>query len=192
MGHFITDKKFRITRIWSNRELKKYAHLFSGDVINVSAWQDRDKQGLHYKDYFVNANNYYLSNYQTETCGLQGYKDEIFLDLEKKIDKDLINRFDVVFNHTTLEHIYNFKVAFQNLCLLTKDIIILVVPFLQQMHVEYGDYWRFTPLAIKKMFEENNMTVLYSSFNNHKKCSVYLFFIASKHPEKWKNKILSQ
>ena len=147
---------------------------------------------MHYKDYFINANIYYLSNYKTEAYGLQGYKNEFFLDLEKELDKNLINRFDVVFNHTTLEHIYNVKVAFQNLCLLTKDIIILVVPFLQQMHGEYGDYWRFTPFAIKRMFEENDMTVLYSSFNNNKRSSVYLFFIASKNPEKWKDKIFNK
>lgn len=30
---FFTDRKFRIARIWSNRELKKYAHLFTGDII---------------------------------------------------------------------------------------------------------------------------------------------------------------
>jgi hypothetical protein len=60
------------------------------------------------------------------------------------------------------------------------------------MHAEYGDYWRFTPLAIKKMFEENGMTVLYSSFSNYKRASVYLFFIASKKPEKWIDKIFNE
>lgn len=186
------DRKFRICRIWSNKELKKFASLFRGNVINVSAWQDKDKEGFYYKDYFINADKYYLSNYKKETRGFQGYKDEIFLDLEKELDKNLVNKFNVVFNHTTLEHIYDFKTAFKNLCLLTKDIVILVVPFLQQMHAEYGDYWRFTPLAIKRMFEENDMTVLHSSFNNYKRSSVYLFFIASKNPEKWKDRIFNE
>jgi len=193
---FFTDRKFRIARIWSNRELKKYAHLFTGDIINVSAWQDRDKEGFCYKDYFINANKYHLSNYKKEARGFQGYRNEFFLDLEKKLDKNLTNRFDVVFSHTVLEHIYNFKTAFQDLCLLTKDIVILIIPCLQQMHagckVEYGDYWRFTPLAIKRMFEENSMTVLYSSFSNYKRSSVYLFFIASKNPEKWRHRIFNK
>lgn len=181
------DKKFRIPRIWSNKELKKFAHLFKGDIINVSGWKDIDKEGKHYRDYFINADNYYISNYKKKQKGLQGFQNEIYLDLEKNLDKKLINRFDVVFNHTTLEHIYDFRKAFKNLCLVSKDIVILVVPFLQQMHgLGYPDYWRFSPLAIKKMFEENKMELLYLSFNNERRTSVYLFAIASKKSKRWK------
>lgn len=195
LKNILADRKFRKCRIWSNRELKKFAGFFNGQIINVSAGLDGDKEGSFYKDYFINSDKYYLSNYKKEDSSFRGHKNEFFLDLEKELDKNLVNKFDVVFNHTTLEHIYDFKKAFLNLCLLTKDTIILVVPFLQQMHAkngEYGDYWRFTPLAIKKMFEENNMAVLYSSFSNYKNVSVYLFFIASKNPEKWKNKIFNE
>jgi len=185
----LIDKKFRLPRIWSNIELKKFAHLFTGNVVNVSAWKDKDKEGKKYKDYFKNANSYSITNYKSEARGFQGIEGEIFLDLEKNLPSKLNNKFDVVFNHTTLEHIYNFRKAFKNLCLMTKDIVIIVVPFLQQMHADYGDYWRFTPTAIKKMFEEQKMTVLYSSFNEHPGTSVYLFFIVSKKPAKWKNQI---
>ena len=190
--YFFTDRKYRIPRIWSNKQLKKYAPFFTGKILNASAWEDKDKEGSYYRNYFINTDEYYYSNYKKEMRGFQGCKNEFFLDLEKKLDKSLINRFDVVLNHTTLEHIYHVKIAFKNLCLLTKDILILVVPFLQQMHAEYGDYWRFTPLTIKKMCKENNMTILYSSFNNHKRSSVYLFFIISKNPKKWKDKIFNK
>lgn len=183
------DKKTRLPRVWSNKELKKFAHFFYGDVVNVSAWKDIDKEGKYYKDYFCNANSYTLTNYKADARGFQGNKDEIFLDLEEKLPDNLVNKFDVVFNHTTLEHIYKVQTAFKNLCLLSKDIVIVVVPFLQNMHGEYGDYWRFTPLTIKRMFENNNLEVLYSSFNEHRTSSVYLFFIASKKPNKWKDKI---
>ncbi len=50
--------------------------------------------------------------------------------------------------------------VFKNLCLMTKDILVLVVPFLQQMHGHYGDYWRFTPLTIKRMFEDMKMSLI--------------------------------
>lgn len=185
----LIDRKFRLPRIWSNNELKKFSHLFIGDIVNISAWRDEDKEGNQYKDYFTNANSYTITNFKTETRGFQGKEGEIFLDLEQNLSINLLNRFDVVFNHTTLEHIYDFKTAFKNICLMSKDIVIIVVPFLQQMHADYGDYWRFSPLAIRNMFEENNMQVLYSSFNEHKRSSVYLFFIATKNPIKWKDVI---
>lgn len=179
------DRVHRLPRIWSNRELEKYAHLFHGDVVNVSGWRDVDKEGKKYKDYFFNANSYSITNYKEEARGIQGLKDEIFLDLEKELEKDLLGKFDLVFNHTTLEHIYDAKKAFENLCILSNDVVIIVLPFLQQYHASYGDYWRFTPLAIKKMFEENGYKLLYQSFNNHKDSSVYTFTIASKNINKW-------
>ena len=181
----VIDKKFRLPRIWSNNELKKFAHLFTGDIVNVSGWKDRDKEGRHYRDYFINSTHYYISNYKSEYKGFQGFDNEFFLDLTKDLDEKYINRFDVVFNHTTLEHIYDVKKALKNLCLMSSDIVILVVPFLQQMHGDYGDYWRFTPLAIKNLFEENGFTLVYLSFNNHRNTSVYIFAIGSKKPEKW-------
>jgi len=183
------DRIFRLPRIWSNQELKKFAHFFTGDVINVSAWKDEDKEGSYYRNYFINADRYMITNYKKEYRGIQGYDNEIFLDLTKKLPKNLVNKYDVVFNHTTLEHIFEVETAFNNLCLMSRDVVILVVPFLQQMHSNYGDYWRFTPLTIKRMFEDRKMKVLYSSFNDHRNSSVYLFFIASKKPSKWKKKI---
>jgi SAM-dependent methyltransferase len=181
------DRKFRLPRIWSNRELGRFAPLFSGDVINVSGWNDLDKEGRRYRDYFINARTYTLSNYTAEARGFQGLEEEIFLDLEKELPGDLAHKFDVVFNHTVLEHVFDFQMALKNLCRMTRDILILCVPFLQQMHATstYGDYWRFTPLAMRKLLEDNGMLLLYSSFNSHRKASVYIFLIATKQPEKW-------
>lgn len=183
------DRKFRLPRIWSNEELKKFAHLFKGDVVNVSAWKDEDKEGKFYKDYFTCAKTYTITNYEEDAKGLQGYANELYLDLEKPLPRKLNRKFNVVFNHTTLEHIYKVQIAFKNLCKMSNDVVILVIPFLQQMHADYGDYWRFTPLTIKKMFNENGFKVLYSSFNEHQNSSIYLFFIASKKPKKWDMKI---
>lgn len=184
----LKDRKYIVPRIWSNRQLQKCAHLFTGRIVNVSGWKDEDKQGGHYKDYFVNAANYHISNYKSEACGFQGFDNEFYLDLTQDLDEQYIDRFDVVYNHTTLEHIYEVKKAFRNLCLMSKDVVILVVPFLQKMHAHYGDYWRFTPLTMKSLFEENGYELLYLNFNNHRKASVYIFAIASKNPDKWKEK----
>lgn len=181
------DRVFRLPRVWSNRELDKYAHLFKGDIVNVSGWKDIDKEGKRYRDYFFNASSYTITNYKAEARGFQGYRDEIFLDLEQELPKKLYQRFDVAFNHTTLEHIFNIQTAFANVCNLSKDIVILVLPFLQQYHSSYGDYWRFTPLAIRRMFQDNGFGVIFQSYNSNKMSSVYVFTIASRNPEKWMN-----
>jgi len=181
------DRVFRLPRIWSNDELKKVAHLFKGDIANISGWKDIDKQGSHYKDYFKNASSYTITNYKAEAKGIQGLENEIYLDLEAELPSELQNKFDVVFNHTVLEHVYNIHKAFKNICSMTKDVAIIVVPFLQVMHADYGDYWRFTPSTMKKLFEENNMNMVYCNFNSHENSSVYLFCIATKQQDKWKN-----
>lgn len=181
------DRIFRLPRVWSNRELKKIAHLFEGDIVNVSGWKDIDKEGGFYKDYFTKASSYSITNYKSEAKGFQGFDNEIFLDLEQDLPSDLINKFDVAFNHTVLEHVLKVHKAIENISLMTKDLAIIVVPFLQTMHGDYGDYWRFTPLSMKKLFEENNMKMMYCSFNSHKNASVYIFCVASKKPDKWKH-----
>jgi hypothetical protein len=180
------DKKFRKPRVWSNKILLEISHMFTGDVANISGWQDKDKQGRYYKDYFSNAENYVISNYESNARGFQGnIENEFFLNLEDDLPKKLIKKFDVVFNHTVLEHIFDIQKAFQNLCLLSKDIVIVVVPFLQEQHGDYGDYWRFTPLAIKKLFEKNDMKTIYINYNDSSNESIYVLAIGSSNPEKW-------
>lgn len=180
------DNKFRIPRIWSNRELKKFAKLFCGSIVNVSGWKDIDKEGANYGDYFVNASEYWITNYISEARGFQGDQDnEVFLDLTKRLS-DEHPRYDVVFNHTVLEHIFELETAFSNLCLLSKDIVIVVVPFLQEQHADYGDYWRFTPLALDKLFKKNGLTTVYINANDHADASIYVFAIASRFPKNWK------
>lgn len=186
------DKKFRIPRVWSNRELEKFSHLFRGKAVNVSGWKDIDKEGKKYRDYFSNISEYWITNYKSEARGFQGdQENEIFLDLEEDLDESMHGKFDVVFNHTVLEHIFDVNKAFENLCKLSNDIVIVVVPFLQEQHAEYGDYWRFTPLSVEKLFEKNNMDMIYINYNDASDDSIYVFAIATKDKNKW-NKIKTE
>jgi len=183
----IVDKKFRVPRIWSNRELEKFAHLFSGKAVNVSGWKDMDKEGKKYRDYFSNISEYWITNYKSEARGFQGNQEnEIFLDLEQDLDESMHGKFDVVFNHTVLEHIFDVNKTFENLCHLSNDIVIVVVPFLQEQHADYGDYWRFTPLAVEKLFQRNNIDMIYINYNDNKDNSIYIFAIGAKNKQKWK------
>lgn len=180
MSKVKNERKFRAARIWSNRELSKYSKNFSGSICNVSGWQDSDKEGHKYKDYFENAKEYYVTNYGGYRGG--GYEDkskEILLDLEKELPEELKRKFDVVFNHTVLEHIFNIDKAFANLCEMAKDACIVVVPFLQEVHISesYSDYWRFTPFVLEKMFEKNGFRLVVCDYNNEFDTAVYIFCI---------------
>ena len=185
----MSDRKFRLPRLWSNQVLKRISHLFDGEIINVSGWKDDDKEGNKYSDYFTNAESYLISNYSGER-GLSGSNSEIFIDLESDLDKEFINKFQVAFNHTTLEHVYDFKKAFKNICDLSYDIVIIIVPFIQEQHEleSFKDFWRFTPSALTEMFNRNNLSVLYNDANSDRNAGNYLFFVGSKNPMKWNGK----
>ncbi|MCH6236512.1 hypothetical protein [Cognataquiflexum rubidum] len=185
------DRKFRLARIWSNDELKKYAHLFEGNVINVSAGENIDKQGKTYDQYFINASKFSLSNYSPGSFrGYEGRPNEHLIDLEKPLMEELKRQFDVVFNHTTLEHVFDVFTAFKNLCDLSNDVVILVVPFAQEQHetTDFFDYWRLTPTCIRELFKRNGFSVIYESSNNDFNACTYLFSIGSRKPEKWVEK----
>lgn len=183
----MVDKKFRAARVWSNQCLEKYASMFQGDIVNVSAWIDTDKNGRFYKEYFTNADNYYITNY-TGYRGVSGNTNEIFLNLEENLSEELVGRFDVVFNHTTLEHIFNVEKAFKNLCKMAREAVIIVVPFIQVQHTSesYKDFWRFTPFCIEQLFENSGFTLTICEFDNSFNTSVYLFCIGIR------NEVLSK
>ena len=129
----IIDSKFREPRIWSNNELKKFSKKFYGNIINVSGWKDSDKVSSFYKNYFTNCTNYFISNWSYSERGQENKlsKNEYLIDLESDLKKELLGKFDVVFNHTTLEHIFDIYKSFRNLCELSNDVVIIVVPFLK-------------------------------------------------------------
>lgn len=183
------EKRFRQPRVWSNRELSRFSQLWSGDVVNVSGWTDEDKEGNFYRSYFSGCRSYTVTNYHADRKGLQGTPGELFLDLESPLPSNLHRQYDVVFNHTTLEHVFDVFRAFSNLAEMTRDVLVLVVPYLQQVHgTGYLDYWRFTPHAMKRLYEENGLSLRYLSANGSDRASVYLFCIGYR-SDVWDSKI---
>jgi len=171
--------KFRKARVWSNAELRQFSPLFRGSVVNVSGGRDEDKEGDHYANYFRNCEDYYITNFETYAPHpFIPDTHRIFLDLEAPLPADLRGRFDVAFNHTTLEHVYECRRAFSSICEMSRDVVIVVVPYIQQMHaVGYGDFWRFTPQTMKRLYEENGLQLRYCSANGADRGSIYLFSI---------------
>lgn len=181
------------SRNWSNSELARLGRLFQGDIVNVSGWLDSDRSGSgkNYIEYFPNHTSYTITNYPGMR-GLETSPNSIPLDLEKEVPQELQNRFDVVFNHTTLEHIFDVTAAVDSLAQLSRDIVIIIVPFLQHQHYDeesYGDYWRFTPMALDRLFAANGFTTIYASANEQSWYPVYIFYVASRHPDKWISKL---
>ncbi len=179
-------------RIWSNKEIRKLAPFFSGDIVNISGWDDRDKEGGFYKDYFSKAASYTVTNFKGER-GLTGNSNEIFLDLSQDLDKELIGKFDVCFNHTTLEHIFDVGSAFSVVCKMSRDIVFIVVPFSQTQHESesFKDFWRFTPSCMQHLFKENGLDIIYEAQSPHKNSGIYLLYVGSKCPDKWKDALPS-
>ncbi len=197
LANRILDKRKIRPREFSNQMLKLYAPYLVGKVINVSGWRDEDGEGGHYRDYFKGRESYTVSNVKGQGKGLGSIGtdyEEIELDLVNELPKKLESAYDVVFNHTTLEHIYDFKKAFDNICKLSKDIVIIVVPVMQQIHhtEDFGDYWRPTTMTIAKMFMMNGIEPLVIKCNDQPFAPIYCFALASRNPLKYKDKITKE
>jgi hypothetical protein len=183
-------RRFRNVRFWSNWELRRLAPIFPGEVVNVSAWDDRDKEGGRYADYFTQKTGYYTTNIAGER-GAQGRENEFHLDLTEDVPPELRRRFDVALNHTTMEHIFDVRKAFASLCELSRDVVIVVVPFAQVQHEceSYLDYWRLTPTCLRYLLEENGLTPIYESESPHPHAAVYLLMVGSRQPRRWEGKL---
>lgn len=183
-------RQFRIPRLWSNAELERIAPLFRGRVVNVSGWDDRDKEGRSYQEYFSGAEEYSVSNVAGER-GVQHAPGELYLDLSMDLPSELVEQFDVVFNHTTLEHVFDVRQAMANLCRMSSDVVIVVVPFIQPQHQtdDYGDFWRFTPTGLTSLFAEQGFKIVYLSETSVPNAGTYLFCMAARDPTKWSAKV---
>lgn len=160
--------------------------MFEGRVLNLSGRADGDKEGGAYRLYFRNASEYALSNYSPGARGEIDAFGNLALDLEVPILEGLAGHFDVVLTHTVLEHVFNLGAAFDNVCRLSADVVITVVPFLQPAHgAGYDDFWRFTASALMKLHEQRGLTVSYLSANQNVAASVYLFAVGTKRPDRW-------
>lgn len=178
------NRTAQIARYWSNRELKGIAKHLGGAVVNVSGWKDEDKEGGYYREYFPEATSYAVTNMRGDS-GFQGAPGEILLDLRQPLADELRGKFDVVLSHTTLEHVFEVHDAFGNLAAMTRDVLIVVVPFCQNQHERpsFGDYWRFTPSSLRELSVRNGLSVVYESCNEHFAAANYLLCVSSRRPE---------
>ncbi len=176
-------------RSFSNRVLSEYLVALSGDIINVSGWEDSDKEGRRYRNYYGACRRYVISNIDGEggvPRVLPGEIEAVYLDLNEPLDGSLAGQFDVAFCHTVLEHVFDSDTALRNLAALTRDLVVVVVPFSQSVHYtgSYSDYHRFSPYCLQRFFEDEGFTALLSVANSQPFFPTYVVFIASRYPER--------
>lgn len=173
-------------RHWSNERLRVIGAHAKGAVINVSGGDDSDKQGGHYRDYFPAASGYRVSNFG-DLAGLPG---EFALDLEAKtVPQGLAGGFDLVFSHTVLEHVFQIEQAISNICALSRDAVLTVVPFIQSYHADawYGDYWRFSPTAMARLFERHGFSTVFLEWNEDPLGNIYVVHLGARDPLPWRD-----
>lgn len=176
-------------RPFHNQVLRVYLSSLGGDVVNVSGWEDSDRQGGFYRGYFGALTRYAVTNIEGDR-GMPGSSplgvDQIYLDLEQPLDERLVQAFDVAFSHTVLEHIFDIESALENIAAMSRDVVVTVVPFSQSVHYSnsYGDYLRVSPFYLKRFFEGRGFEVLLSVTNDQGFFPVYLTMIVSRKPDR--------
>ena len=181
-------------RSWSNSRLRFIAESLPRfeNALNVSGNLDSDKEGHLYRYYFK-AEKYSISSYTIDKSYSNPLKQiEINLDEDKsKIAKEHFQKYDLVFNHTVLEHVKNPFQAFSNLenLLAPNGILISVVPFIYKFHYSkgnFGDYWRYTPHTIDLLHKHSNLFINLLEVGPINGYEKYLVSVASR-----KNKLLN-
>lgn len=174
----------RGARVWSNHEISLVAPHVTGDVVNVSAWKDEDKEGRRYRDYFSAAASYKTTNF--EGWRGEGVLADHVVDLQSPAPDELIERYDLVFNHTTLEHIFDIHQAFRTMASMSRDAMLVIVPFMQHLHgPEDGDFWRPSPYAMRRMHQNAGLTVIREAAGPKEAKVRYLSYFSSKNPDRW-------
>lgn len=178
----------REARAWSNGFIAAVASAVEGRVVNVSAWKDEDKQGRAYRDYFVNAQSYETTNYQGWRG--EGVPSDHDVDLQKPAPEPLRGAFDLVFNHTTLEHVYDFHRALDTLCEMSRDAILVIVPWMQHLHgPEDGDFWRFSPYAMRRLLADRGFAIVAEQAGPQGGKVRYLGYLAARDPKPWQERL---
>ena len=175
-------------RSWSNSRLRFIAESLPRfeNALNVSGNLDSDKEG-HLYQYYFKTEKYNISSYSNDKS-YSNPQNQIIIDLDEdksKIAKEHFQKYDLVFNHTVLEHVKNPFQAFSNLeyLLAPNGILISVVPFIYKFHYsneDFGDFWRYTPHTIDLLHKHSNLFINLLEVGPLKGHEKYLISVASR------------
>jgi hypothetical protein len=178
------EPHFREPRLWSNKKLRMYAKHEGGIVINLSAGDDCDKDGDLYRNYFTSCESYSTTNYSLGSYRGLRDDDSYECNLEEDDNKLVASglKADLIFCHTVLEHIYNVEAAFKTISNLSRESVVIIVPFSQTYHPSnsFDDFWRFTPAILVRKFRELGFNSFYHDCNYKSSKSIYVYFHARR------------
>jgi len=85
------------------------------------------------------------------------------------------NSFDSILCTQVLEHVYDHHTMIKEVYRVLKPggHILLTVPFAWEKHEEPYDFFRFTPYALKELFEEAGLSIDYIKPNGGKWAAIY-------------------
>ena len=167
-------------RTYSNVCLKRILALLNvTSVLNVSGWDDGDKEGGRYSDYFSQkVSKYEVSHFENDYLRSDTDLSKMVINLED-LNYQAVEKFELVFSHTVLEHVFDQQNAFRIMCSLAEKYVVGVVPMINVLHWEktYDDYWRFTPHGIRKLFENNEFKLVHLEIGPTSSISQYIIFV---------------
>ncbi len=143
-----SKKKVSEERYESNRWLSENCRDIAGDVLSLGSADDSDGEGNFYRSYFQRASRYYTSDISFS------FNTDYVLDV-RNMSQIGSGTFDCVFCSGVLEHVDDFHSAILEITRILKDrgVLLLGLPFRQQIHLPPNDYWRFTVYGVKVLLE---------------------------------------
>ncbi|HBT80831.1 MAG: hypothetical protein UW46_C0012G0014 [Candidatus Yanofskybacteria bacterium GW2011_GWF1_44_227] len=106
----VLDKSLVNARHFSNEMLREYAPVLDGSVINVSGWDDRDKEGGYYREYLTRKLSYAVPNAPSKQKGFGSMVDsgveELGLDLMLPLRNELVGGDSMLFSTILLSNMY--------------------------------------------------------------------------------------
>lgn len=134
----------------ANRWLRGAAADVTGDVLSIGSRTDCDKEGGHYRDYFVRCASYITSDVTAESgC-------DLVIDV-RSMPQVKASSYDAVFCSGVLEHVDDYRAGLAEITRVLKPggILLLGLPFRQAIHLPPDDFWRFTEFGIRDLLKNN-------------------------------------
>ena len=157
------DRGTPIDRKFIDNFLSQNSHYIKNDILEIGDDQYISKYGKEIKRAVVLAGN----GKRKETISFEG-------DLTKKNTLLKLGKFDCVIATNVLNFIFDYDSAVYGLSILTKEktgcVLATVAGGPTQVsrydYVKWGDYWRFTDLSVKKIFEKYFEKVNIETYGN--------------------------
>ena len=145
--HSIFTNRFYIIRKWLFKNIKKFSHYITWDVLDFGCWYKP------YKEMFQNITSYTWVDF-TWTKWLYNSAD-VYYDWDKLSFDD--NHFDSFICTEVLEHVFNIDVVLHQLHRVLKQwgYWIITMPFARDEHEQPYDFGRYTSFWVNAIFPKN-------------------------------------